>query len=147
MPLPSAWVPGTARRWQRERAAGKDVLKPRPGRLRRIGRERDAALAAQGAADPDVTLPGTATAGHPVAAHSRLDDCVTAPRRPTHPNRKTTLVASKWDEAEGAAFRGGIAGIDPTDLLFLDRSSNPPAMGRRSSPRGRLSRRRFARCS
>lgn len=49
--------PSTIRRWLRQRArTGSGLARPRPGRVRLVGREQEGALATQLAAHPDATL-------------------------------------------------------------------------------------------
>ncbi len=54
------------------------------------------------------------------------------------PAQKKTLIARERDEAERAAFRDGIAALDPADLVFLDETSAPTTLTppRARAPRG-----------
>jgi transposase len=52
--------------------------------------------------------------------------------------QKKTLIARERDEAERAAFRAEVAGLDPADLVFLDETSTPTTLTplRARAPRG-----------
>ena len=58
------------------------------------------------------------------------------PARPAA--QKKTLIARERDEAERAAWRAGLAGLDPADFVFLDETSTPTTLTptRARAPRG-----------
>ena len=54
------------------------------------------------------------------------------------PAQKKSLIARERDEAERAAFRGALAGLDPAGFVFLDETSTPATLTplRARAPRG-----------
>jgi transposase len=129
----------TITRWrQRQRQTGSVAASPRPGRLRRIGREAEAALVARVRATPDATLAEHCAAwvamtgvGVSVATMSR------ALQRAGWPLKKSPSSPPSGTKRR-AAWRVEASTLNPADLVFVDETSTHTSMTRRRAraPRG-----------